>query len=108
MATCSGFLTSHSQTTITCQPSCRNLATGESESPLEIARRAHDYPLVLNEVSEKARRTFGFPAAIHGSGRQVDLAAELMASSARITQLKAELAAAQGTGGYALAALLQQ
>jgi hypothetical protein len=77
------------------------LATGESESPLEITRRGHDYPLLLNEVSDKAQRTFGFLAATHGAGRQVDLAAELMVSPARITQLKAELATALGAGGYA-------
>ena len=51
-------------------------------------------------VSDKARATLRFLAETHGSGKQADLAAELMVTPARITQLKGELADALAGDGY--------
>ena len=78
------------------------LADGDAEEPGEIVRRNHDYPFMLStsQVSEKAQMTFRFLAETHGSGRQADLAADLMVSPARITQLKRELADAMAVHGY--------
>ena len=77
------------------------LADRDAEEPGEIVRREHDYPLMLNSVSEKALAAFRFLAETHGAGRQTDLAGELMVSPARITQLKRELADVMAAHGYA-------
>ena len=76
------------------------LADRDAEEPGEVVRREHGYPLMLDGVSDKAMATFRFIAETHGAGRQADLAADLMVSPARITQLKRELADVMTTHGY--------
>lgn len=77
-----------------------SLADVGEEDPAEAARRRHDYPAMLREVSDKAAGTFKFLAESHGAGLQTELAAALMVSPGRITQLKAELADAFAHEGY--------
>ena len=74
----------------------------KADQPIDAARRRLDIPVLLDRegVSDKARATLRFLAETHGSGKQCDLAAQLMASPARITHLKRELADALATDGY--------
>ena len=74
----------------------------KADQPYDAARRRLDLPRILDPeaVSPKAWATFRFLAATHGSGKQTELATELMVSPARITQLKSELAHALATDGY--------
>ena len=78
------------------------IANLTADQPFDVVRRRLDFPRILNReaVSPKARATFRFFAETHGSGKQTDLAGELMVSPARITQMKAELARALGTDDY--------
>jgi len=77
-----------------------SLADVGEEDPAQAARRRHDYPAMLQNASDKAARTFKFLAESNGAGPQTELASELMVSPGRITQLKAELAAAFAQEGY--------
>ena len=74
----------------------------DTEGPDEIVRRNHDYDHILADrhVSAKARATFEFLAATHGSGKQADLAEVLGVNPARVTQLKRELEAVLARHGY--------
>ena len=74
----------------------------KADQPIDAARRRLDIPVLLDRegVSDKARATFRFLAETYGGGKQSDLAAELMVSPARITQLKRELADAFASDGY--------
>ena len=78
------------------------IADPKGEPPFEAVRRRLDYPVLLHReaVSGKARATLHFLAETHGSGKQTHLAAELMVTPARITQLKGELADALAGDGY--------
>ena len=73
-----------------------------ADQPIDAARRRLDFPVLLDRggVSDKARATLRYLAETYGTGKQSDLAAELMVSPARITQLKRELADALATDGY--------
>ncbi len=74
----------------------------DTEGPDEIVRRNHDYEHILadHRVSVKARATFEYLAATHGSGKQADLATVLGVNPARVTQLKRELEAVLAGHGY--------
>ena len=78
------------------------IADPKADQPIDAVRRRLDLPRILEReaVRPKARATFRFLASTHGSGKQNELAGELMVSSARITQLKSELAHALATDGY--------
>ena len=79
-----------------------SLADAAAEDPFDVVRRSQDYPAImdLEGVSPKARRTFTFLADTAARGKQCDLAAELMVSQGRITQLKDELGAALSKYDY--------
>jgi hypothetical protein len=79
-----------------------SLADRNAEDPFDVVRRSEDFPAIMDMegVSPKARRTLMFLAENQGGSRQLDLAAELMVSPGRITQLKGELAAALAKHDY--------
>lgn len=78
------------------------VASCEDDNPSEIVRRRHDYPHMLahEKISAKALATLRFLAETNSAGKQTELATELMVSPARITQIKAEIAAAFARYGY--------
>ena len=78
------------------------LTDRRADDPVEVVRRDHDYNCIFEceQVSEKGRRTFEYLAQTHGDGKQAQLAAELMVSPGRITQLKSEIAEALAAHGY--------
>jgi hypothetical protein len=79
------------------------LAGREGEDPFDAVRREHDYRAVLEmeAVGAKATRTLGYLAETNAQGKLCGLAAELGVTGGRVTQLKRELADAQGRHGYA-------
>ena len=78
------------------------LADRAAECPSDVARRRHDFALLLegDQVSRHAKAVFLFLARSAGAGRQTELAAELFLTPGRITQLKDELAAALRVWDY--------
>jgi hypothetical protein len=78
----------------------RRLGSTSADPPDAVRRPVRNLPDKESPMSPKARATLCFLAATHGSGKQNELATDLMVSPARITQMKAELACALATDGY--------
>lgn len=78
------------------------LADRRANDPVDVVRRDYDYDWIFDQeqISEKGRRTFEFLAQSQGAGRQMELAAALMVSPGRVTQIKRELAGALSRHGY--------
>ena len=84
-------------------PAMANELPGKDNTdPFDCVRRANDYVDIFKteSVSAKAKKVFQFLVETNGTGKQIDLAAELMVSPGRITQLKQQLADALARHDY--------